>query len=182
MVKIFTFSPSFTERVNYVTQHPSIMKPEDIARSGKEKHSIPWLKLIPKSQLFTFSTVGVVSLRVCTAEAALAWNSHFLRNCCWQLGGLSVCPSVPLGLGSVCCPEDRAVSIRTVVKAAGPMAHDGQSASCVQWQLRPVRSLTLLMFIRFVGHTVTLASAFMRLMDFCRILTVYSKWRLGVLK
>lgn len=59
MVKMFTFSPSFIERVNYVTQHPSIMKPEDIARSGKEKHSIPWLKLIPKSQLFTFSTVGV---------------------------------------------------------------------------------------------------------------------------
>lgn len=48
-----------------------------------------------------------------------------------------VCPSVPLGLGGVCCPEYGAVSVRTVVKAAGPMAHDGQSVSCVQWQLRP---------------------------------------------
>ena len=48
-------------------------------------------------------------------------------------GSQVVCPSVPLGLGGVCCPEYRAVSVRTVVKAAGPMAHDGQSVSCVQW-------------------------------------------------
>ena len=32
--------------------------------------------------------------------------------------------SVLLGLGDVCCPEYRAVSVRTVVKVADPMFHD----------------------------------------------------------